>query len=331
MTLLSFSRLLVTFTTAGALAVCSSAGAFAASDDSDLEQTLDPDAQVVADQRVIDTGHVDLGPRFVDGEWQLLIHDDVARSDADAQSVWRPLNNTVLSLTDAATESVPDDPTYSFLGKDAGEPVWISPQTQKPGVVWIGWNTQDPAVMERIDRGITLSLRDVSGPGALSVYLQSGSSSAPQILWDSRNATPQPVWVDVNTHTHANWVFTEPGVYLVTLEAQATLLDGSTVSDVDTLRLTVGEGGDTQEAFSAQVTDVSPSEPTTAATDTAASPAVTNSGLSREEQILIIAIGVTSVALISGFFVVMMRSRRARHTALASTTTDAPHEKGATS
>ena len=50
-------------------------------------------------------------------------------------------------------------------------PVHVVPQTENREVVWIGWNTQDPGVMEAIARGVTMNLLGVQGPGSVVVYL----------------------------------------------------------------------------------------------------------------------------------------------------------------
>lgn len=184
--------------------------AAAAEDDPSLQQKLG-DLAIVHGERVLETGHIDMGPKFDDGTWTFLIHDDVAKADADATSVWRYPDETVFRVLDQGKLEIPDDPAYSFIGAEPGSPVWVVPQTQNLELVWLGWNTQDPEVMKTIDRGITMSLTGVQGPGIVNVYLQSGTFGEPQVLWDSRKPETQPVWVDVNTHTHANWTFTEPG------------------------------------------------------------------------------------------------------------------------
>jgi surface-anchored protein len=104
--------------------------------------------------------------------------------------------------------------------------------------------------MERIDRGVTLTLLDVQGPGALIVYLQSGDFAAPDVLWDSEGSA-RPAWVDVNTHTHANWVFSAPGAYLARVRVEADLIDGTTVSDTRELRFAVGPRSAVDESFAA--------------------------------------------------------------------------------
>ena len=199
--------------------------------DPNLTQVIPADQPIVHGDHVIATGHVDMGPRFDNGTWRFLIHDDAHKADANATSVWRYPAETVLQVADAAKLTVPDDDAYSFVGADPGSTVWVVPQTQKPDVVWAGWNTQDPDVMDKLDRGATFTVEGIEGPGGLVVYLQSGSFGEPQVLWDSRKEGEQPIWVDSNTHTHANWVFTKPGVYLVRIIASADLKDGSSVSD----------------------------------------------------------------------------------------------------
>jgi surface-anchored protein len=220
----------------------------ASDEDPDLDQTIDDGQEVVTGDAVIDRGHVDVGPLFVDGEWTLLIHDDVEHDEQGATSVWRYPDETVINLPDASALPVPDTEDYAFLDMAPGEPAYVVPQTQDPDVVWLGWNTQDPEVMRTIDRGVTLTMVGVDGPGDLVVYLQSGSFEAADVLWDSRATEPQPVWVEVNTHAHANWVFSDPGTYLVRFEVTADLIDGTSVSDTRDLRFAVGDDVSTDEA-----------------------------------------------------------------------------------
>lgn len=283
-------------------------------DDPNLDQTLD-ELAIVHGDRVLEAGHIDMGPKYEDdGTWRLLIHDDVAKADANLTSVWRYPDETVFHVLDAAKLTVPDDPAYAFLGAEPGSDVYVVPQTQNPEVVWIGWNTQDPQVMETVDRGVTLSLGGVQGPGIMTTYLQSGSFGEPQLLWDSRTAGAQPVWVDVNTHTHANWVFTEPGVYLVELTAEADLIDGSHVSDTQRIRFAVGTSTNPEDAFAAAWDGAAPTEsdqpddtpldgPATAEPEPAGNVLV---------PILIGAIVLVAAGLVTGITVVIVRSGRAK-------------------
>jgi putative ABC transporter-associated repeat protein len=211
-----------------------------------LDQTIDADEPLATGPATIAAGHVDVGPRFVDDRWTLLVHDDTADPP-----VWRSLDETVLHVRDTAIRTVPDDPAYSFLGVPAGTDVHVVPQTENPEVAWVGWNTQDPGVLTAVDRGVTLTLHGVHGPGDLTLYLQSGNFGEPEVLWRSVDPEPQPLWVDVNTHTHANWVFSAPGTYLVRVEASADLIDGEQVTDTRVLRFAVGDATDVEVARTA--------------------------------------------------------------------------------
>lgn len=277
--------------------------------DPSLQQTIDEDRQIADEQAVLNTGHIDLGPKFDNGEWTWLINDDAARTDPNAVSMWRRPQNTVLQLTDAAILSAPDDPAYSFLGVSPGADLWVVPQTQDPDVVWLGWNTQDPQVMSQVDRGVTMALAGVQGPGALVVFLQSGSFEAPTVVWDSRLPN-EPAWVDVNTHTHATWAFTEPGIYLVNITVQATLLDGSTVSDTQPLRLAVGTSTSTAEAFAAVW-----SGPTATAEADTQSTADDTSAVWYQNPVFLATAG-GGLLFIAGAILTVRRSARARREAL---------------
>lgn len=217
-------------------------------DDSDLDQSIDRGQETATGDAVLSSGHVDIGGRLTGGKLTLQVHDDTVRP-----SVWRDLDDVVLAVPDAALLAVPDRADYEFLGQEPGTKVHVLPQTQDPGLVWVGWNTQDPELMARANLGATLSLYGVQGPGDLIVYLQSGNLTAPEPLWSSASEeAKQDLFVEVNTHTHANWVFSEPGVYLLDFEMSAELKDGSTVSDRGVLRFAVGDGTDPDDAFAAE-------------------------------------------------------------------------------
>lgn len=307
-------------------APASTALSTAAGEDPNLDQKL-RELAIVHGERVLEAGHLDMGPKYdADGAWRFLIHDDVAKADANATSVWRYPDETVLHVRDEAKLTVPDDPAYAFLGAEPGTEVWVAPQTQDPRVVWIGWNTQDPAIMETVDRGVTLSLRAVEGPGVMTTYLQSGAFGAPQVLWDSRVTEAQPVWVDVNTHTHANWVFTAPGVYLVELTAEADLIDDSHVSDTQRLRFAVGTATAPAEAFAASWDGGAAADAETSAemTETPDPAAVGETApASPLVPILVAAIALVAGGLIAASVVAAARGLRAKRAVLAGRAGDA--------
>lgn len=201
-----------------------------------LTQTLSAEQPVASGRTEISAGHVDMGPRFNNGKFELMLHDDHGETP-----VWRSLDEVIYRGSDQAILEVPNDPRYSFVGAPAGSKVYVIPQTEAKGVIWPGWNTQDPQLVSKLNRGVNLTLEQVSGPGTFSLYLENGNFSAPQVLWSSTKNEPQKLWVEKNTHTHANWVFTAPGEYLLKVTASAELSDGSTVSDTRYLKFAVGD------------------------------------------------------------------------------------------
>ena len=201
-----------------------------------LTQTLSAEQPVASGRIEISAGHVDMGPRFNNGKFELMLHDDHGETP-----VWRNLDEVIYRGSDKAILEVPNDPRYSFVGAPAGSKVYVIPQTETKGVIWPGWNTQDPQLVSKLNRGVNLTLEQVSGPGTFSLYLENGNFSAPQVLWSSTKNEPQKLWVEKNTHTHANWVFTAPGEYLLKVTASAELSDGSTVTDTRYLKFAVGD------------------------------------------------------------------------------------------
>ena len=213
------------------------------SPDPDLAQSVAAHEEWRGEASEISVGHVDLGPRLIDGQWRAGL-----RHDAESGAVWRDPNQTVLRVNDAAIMTAPDSADYPFLADVAGKPVYVVPQTQNPGVVWLGWNTQDPAVTATIDRGLTMRVGPVSGPGRAWLFLQSGTFGKPLLLADS-GAAPGDVWIDSGTHVHANWAFSAPGTYTATVTFLGTTTAGEAVAASTTLRFAVGDAASASEAL----------------------------------------------------------------------------------
>ena len=213
------------------------------SPDPDLAQSVAAHEEWRGEASEISAGHVDLGPRLIDGQWRAGL-----RHDAESGAVWRDPNQTVLRVNDAAIMTAPNSADYPFLADVAGKPVYVVPQTQNPSVVWLGWNTQDPAVTATIDRGLTMRVGPVSGPGRAWLFLQSGTFGKPLLLADS-GAAPGDVWIDSGTHVHANWAFSAPGTYTATVTFLGTTTAGEAVNASTTLRFAVGDAASASEAL----------------------------------------------------------------------------------
>ena len=294
------------------------------SPDPDLAQSVAAHEEWSNEASEIAVGHVDLGPRLIDGQWRAGL-----RHDAESGAVWRDPNQTVLRVSDTAVMTAPDSADYPFLADVAGKPVYVVPQTQNPGVVWLGWNTQDPAVTATIDRGLTMRVGPVSGPGRAWLFLQSGTFGKPLLLADS-GAAPGDVWIDSGTHVHANWAFSAPGTYTATVTFLGTTTAGEAVSASTTLRFAVGDAASASEALAMAAPAAAPADGASASSSSASSsgaapagseaadPAGSSSsasgaasgGLPDWAFLAIIAIAAASLLVIGAL--VVARSRRSR-------------------
>lgn len=195
---------------------------------------------------VFDHGHADLGPQLDEqGKLVFLVRDDSA-----VTPVWRHSEDVVFYADEKAALALPDDPNYQFIGAPAGQKVWVLPQTEAPGVPWLGWSTQAPSLADGSTQGINLELVGHQGPGKHSLFLQSGGFAAPKVLWTDDQ--PQKIWVELNTHTHANWVFSEPGVHLLALNVQTTSAQGVGQSVPVVLKFAIGVDPNSDEVKNAK-------------------------------------------------------------------------------
>lgn len=184
-------------------------------------------------RKVFADGHVDMGPQLDGNTWRIRIRDDTG-----SPPVWRELSDVVIHAVDKAKIKVPSGTDYAFLGP-AGADVWLLPQAQQSGIVWPGWNTQDPSVVNGTRGNVTWRLTNVVGPGEVKLFL-TGSFGKPDVLFDSAKALPQQMSIPPNTHAHGNWAFTKPGVYRLGVQMTGTTKAGKSVTDSRTLNVAVG-------------------------------------------------------------------------------------------
>ncbi len=179
-------------------------------------------------------GHADIGVVHDDGSWVVRIKDDTG-----GEPVWRDPGQTLLRVSDAAEHTVPDDDQYSFLG-EPGQHVHLIPQTQADGVLWLGWNTQHPTVLDDPPRSIRVNVHTSAGPGAVHVYLDYGGFRPAEELWGPENPDAR-IDVPVDTHAHANWAFTAPGEYVVEFSADIVDSQGEAQRATGELHFLVGD------------------------------------------------------------------------------------------
>lgn len=225
-------------------------------EESALKQTVTDDEDVAAPgtASTAERGHYDLGIQWTpEGELGMKLRDD-----SGAKPIWRDTEDVVFDVSDATQLTLPADSgdAYSFTGAAAGDKVWVLPQTESPDAPWLGWNTQSPQLNEQFKDGMKLRLLGHQGPGDLSLFLQNGTFEEPQVLWSTagegsgKSGGKNEIYVDMNTHVHANWVFTEPGVHKVAVAATGIDVDGKEHSTVHVLKFAVGTNPDEAHAAS---------------------------------------------------------------------------------
>jgi putative ABC transporter-associated repeat protein len=181
---------------------------------------------------VLNNGHVDYAARIANGALSAQVKDGTVAGT----TTWREPSRVVFHVVSAAATTVPGS-GFDFLGR-AGAQVWQIPQTQKEGVLWLGWNTEEITAAQ-LRGGLTWSLDRVEGPGTVAVYLFD-PFGRPQIVFNSGDGVPDRFEVPVGTHAHGNWAFTREGIYRVTLTYSATLASGTQVRDSEVVTFAVG-------------------------------------------------------------------------------------------
>ncbi len=183
--------------------------------------------QCTASATILSSGHIDYASRIVDGALQSLVGDDTGGS-----KVYREPEGVVLWLKPESSVTLPGG--YEQVGP-GGSTLWQVPQTQNAALIWLGWNTE--SLNAGNTRGpVAWTLDRVDGPGAVTVYLAGPFGGVQTMVFDGGGRYDIPLGV----HAHANWAFSEQGVYRLTMSQTATLADGSVSTDTETLTIAVG-------------------------------------------------------------------------------------------
>lgn len=207
----------------------SAAGAGTATTDGTAAARTVAPAQCVAGGVVLSSGHVDWATRLVGGRLQQLVGDD-----SSGAKTYREPGGVVLWVKPSARVSLPGG--YERVAP-AGSTVWQVPQTQAPGLVWLGWSSQalTPA---QVTTPVRWTLDAVAGPGDVVVYQSGAFGGVQEVVLDGAGSAYD---VPLGVHAHASWAFTRPGVYRLTMTQSATLADGTRSSDTEVLTVAVGD------------------------------------------------------------------------------------------
>ena len=197
---------------------------------------------------VLDHGHVDVfHVGLTGGKLDLKLKEDVTGS-----GVIHEPQDVDLQVKDSALVDVP----RQFPGAPRA---YVLPMTQNQDLLWPGWDTMSTG------KPVDLVVDSVQGPGKVHLFTTDISGMAVSQLTSGGTALPGTISVPSPTHVHANWVFTKPGVYTMTVHAAS----GSMRSATKTYTWRVG--GDATAAPSSSASS-EPSESASAEPSESASP-----------------------------------------------------------
>lgn len=214
-------------------------------DHSVRDTTVDSHLEVQPGRAVFSEGHIDLN---------VLRRDDVdlgwfVEDETVDPSVWRDIGDVVIVVGDDALQSLPEDPAYDFIGAEAGAQVYVLDMVERPGLPWLGWSAEDSETLAAISGDVTVELLNSAGPGLVSMFIPTGVSGDPQVIWRSGSSEPQTLTVPAHSHGHGTWVFTESGIYTLEVAISATLTSGATETRTQLLRFAVGNDANPDDAF----------------------------------------------------------------------------------
>lgn len=190
-------------------------------------------------QSAIDHGHVDaFNVTAEGGKLRLDLKEDVT-----GQHVRRSPESVVLKVKQQAyTEKVKSV-------KGVGEAGYYLPITQDPNLLWPGWDTQ--ALAGTPFSSVNIVFEQVSGPGNVYLFSTSGFGEVQSLLNNGSTRLTSGAAIPQNrpAHTHANWVFSQPGTYKMRVYAQGKDSRGNvSKSNVATYTWSVGDGSAPKES-----------------------------------------------------------------------------------
>jgi surface-anchored protein len=190
--------------------------------------------------------HIDyvVTPGDPDAGWQFSISYDEDDDFLDQDGIVR-LDPSQTRIVVAPESFIPSVPVSLDTLASIGDPLWLLPQANEVGQLFLGIRTVIPAgVFQNSFAGnftpgspgsIILELTDVSGPAADAgghfAMWESGSAGQLEFHFDSSDGIDsgdrlEPV--PIGSHSHYNWGLTRPGLYHVTFRASGRLNQGNT-------------------------------------------------------------------------------------------------------
>jgi len=159
-------------------------------------------------------GHGDLSVNYDGMDWSFSFkHEDA-------------INDQTAVLDQSSKEIIPDDSSFSFLGK-TGDPIWIVPQTSKPEVVFLGMNAESTAQGVFKNDYFNLHLTSIQGPGDFFIWKTSLNEINIDINSADNIGELDRMQFPARAHFHKNWGFNSPGTYRLGFMANGILSNES--------------------------------------------------------------------------------------------------------
>ena len=172
-----------------------------------------PAPVVLTDPLTLDNGHIDA--------FNLVLNEDdsprlTLKEDVTGSHVMHEPESVELFVKPDALTQVPAD----YL-PGLPEQIYHLPLTQDHNLIWPGWDTNRTALSGYTD--VSIDVFGVSGPGRVSLYTSQGSFGGWRpILTHGGYHLPGIIREPTPAHTHAQWVFSRKGVYVLSVRATAT-------------------------------------------------------------------------------------------------------------
>ncbi len=191
-----------------------------------------------AEVRYLAHGHTDLALDYTaeTDTWNFHVGSDTLGVEFAPDEV-------VLKIKEIAASTVPDSAGFDFLGP-AGSQVWILPQEQNEELLYLGYGGDGIPDGVFVGNQVTVRLKSVTGPGDFFSYRVDGLGN-PQVLFNSRDgiSDADAVTVQSGGDAHLAWAITQPGDYVVVLEASGVLVSGNTTTSSGPITFAFAVGG----------------------------------------------------------------------------------------
>lgn len=192
-------------------------------------------------KHLLHSGHVDILAKHKGDGLGISLKDDT--QIVEKKNVERRLDEVALEVRDNTKRkrgTYFQDAKFDFMGK-GDDGFYLLPQSQRQSVIWPGYNTEH-IDYDKIDGAVSLNLqpRDVPEGATWGTYINHDLGEV-DILSDSTK-NDHSIEASFSSHTHINWVFSEPGVYTFDASYSAKHKDGHEVkSESQEFVITVGK------------------------------------------------------------------------------------------